>query len=334
MRNASAPCPPDAAAIRVRECGEAVGTLYERGLTWVSVDPLAGRSSTIEFAVRRVPGLGLISGALHGVRHYHTRRRADDGSDDYSVHFNLTGRSFVKGRKREIVLDDGAAVLLNYAEARVINRPKHVRYAIARVPRASLAPIVRDIDDAVMRPIPCGAGALGLLTSYVGALIDDPALATPETRRLFAAQLCDLIAVTIGATSEAAAIARDRGLRAARLRSIKSDIEDHLASFDLTPAAVAGRQQISESYLRKLFEREGTSFTQFLLRRRLALAHDMLKDARRANRSIASIAFAAGFGDLSYFNRTFRRCYGATPSEVREDNRLSQTDNNSVFSNG
>jgi AraC-like DNA-binding protein len=44
----------------------------------------------------------------------------------------------------------------------------------------------------------------------------------------------------------------------------------------------------------------------------------MLTDRRWAERSIASIAFEAGFGDLSYFNRAFKRCYGATPSEVRD----------------
>jgi AraC-like DNA-binding protein len=43
----------------------------------------------------------------------------------------------------------------------------------------------------------------------------------------------------------------------------------------------------------------------------------MLTDPRLAARSITSIAFDAGFGDLSYFNRCFRRRYGATPSDVR-----------------
>jgi AraC-like DNA-binding protein len=36
------------------------------------------------------------------------------------------------------------------------------------------------------------------------------------------------------------------------------------------------------------------------------------------NRGISAIAYDAGFGDVSYFNRTFRRRYGMTPSEVRE----------------
>jgi AraC-like DNA-binding protein len=32
---------------------------------------------------------------------------------------------------------------------------------------------------------------------------------------------------------------------------------------------------------------------------------------------IATIALDAGFGDLSYFNRTFRRRFGVAPSELR-----------------
>jgi AraC-like DNA-binding protein len=47
----------------------------------------------------------------------------------------------------------------------------------------------------------------------------------------------------------------------------------------------------------------------------------MLTDRRWADRGIAWIAFESGFGDLSYFNRTFKRCYGARPSDVRASDR-------------
>jgi AraC-like DNA-binding protein len=43
----------------------------------------------------------------------------------------------------------------------------------------------------------------------------------------------------------------------------------------------------------------------------------MLTHPRYAGMTVSAIAFAAGFGDLSHFNRDFRRRYGATPSEVR-----------------
>jgi AraC-like DNA-binding protein len=50
-------------------------------------------------------------------------------------------------------------------------------------------------------------------------------------------------------------------------------------------------------------------------------AHRMLTDARWRDRSIAAIAFEAGFGDLSYFNRVFKRVYGLRPSELRDASR-------------
>ena len=143
--------------------------------------------------------------------------------------------------------------------------------------------LVHNIEDAVMRPIRRGTGALNLLADYVGALIDDPMIAIPEMRRLIFAQLCDLVAVTLDATRDAAAVAEGRGIRAARLRAIKSDIELHLAHEDLSPAAVARRQRISDSYIRKLFEGEGTSFSEFVLLRRLVRAHRMLTDRRWAD---------------------------------------------------
>jgi AraC-like DNA-binding protein len=37
--------------------------------------------------------------------------------------------------------------------------------------------------------------------------------------------------------------------------------------------------------------------------------------------AIIDIAFTAGFGDVSHFNRMFRRRYGETPSDVRSGSR-------------
>jgi AraC-like DNA-binding protein len=43
----------------------------------------------------------------------------------------------------------------------------------------------------------------------------------------------------------------------------------------------------------------------------------MLSDPRHDALSITDIAYLAGFGDLSHFNRSFRQRYGATPRETR-----------------
>jgi len=110
------------------------------------------------------------------------------------------------------------------------------------------------------------------------------------------------VALTVGATRDAATIAEGRGIRAARLGAIKTDIEAHLRSSALSIDGVARRHRISESYIRKLFESEDTTFSQFVLNRRLVRAHRVLTDPRWADRSIAWIASESGFADLSYFN--------------------------------
>ncbi len=306
-----------AGAVRVRESGAGVESLYRRGLTWVSFQPLTDAACGIDFAIRKLPGLGLLSGTVHGVRHEHAIVNTHNGNDDLSLHINVCGQSIVAGRRGEFSLQDGEAVLLSYSTPRTITRPGLVDHRVIRLPRASLAPLVHNIDDLLLRAIPRGTGPLNLLTHYIGVLIDDPVLAAPEMRQLIIHQLCDLIAATLGATCDTAAVAEGRGIRAVRLRAIKNDIYANVTRDDLTPGKIAKRHNISESYIRKLFEAEGTSFSKFVQMRRLVLARRMLTDQRMANLSIAAIAFECGFGDLSYFNRSFKSLYGARPSEIR-----------------
>ncbi len=66
-----------------------------------------------------------------------------------------------------------------------------------------------------------------------------------------------------------------------------------------------------------VFDGAGTTFSHFVLEQRLALAHRMLAASRYRGEPVSAICFASGFGDLSYFNRCFKRAFGATPSDVR-----------------
>jgi AraC-like DNA-binding protein len=50
----------------------------------------------------------------------------------------------------------------------------------------------------------------------------------------------------------------------------------------------------------------------------------LLTDPRYTGSTISAIVYKAGFGDLSTFNREFRRHYGMTPSEVRAASQLEQ----------
>jgi AraC-like DNA-binding protein len=183
--------------------------------------------------------------------------------------------------------------------------------------RQLLRPLLRDFDAILARPISNHIDGLRLLSTYIGGLIDESELNSADAARLVVTQIYDLAALIMGATRDAAEIAKGRGLRVARLRAIKADIAEKLAGPNLSVQAVAMRQGVSPRYVQILFEEEGTTFSQYVIGQRLARAYRLLTDPRFADRSITSVAFDVGFGDLTYFSRVFRRCYGGTPSEVR-----------------
>jgi AraC-like DNA-binding protein len=101
------------------------------------------------------------------------------------------------------------------------------------------------------------------------------------------------------------------------LRAIQEVIANRLDQPDLSAATIAVRHRIKPRWVQRLFESEGTTFTEYVLAQRLVRAHRLLTDPLYANQKVSTMALDIGFGDLSYFNSAFRRRYGMTPSELR-----------------
>lgn len=281
---------------------------------------------------RTLPGVVIMSGTLCGVRHaIRSRGSVPSSEDDLLIAVNLSGRTIAQSRNRELVLVDGDAMLMTRDSISVnLTHPAPVHFLGFRVPRDAMAPLAGSIDDALIRMVPAGSEAIKLLVAYARAIAEEQqSLDTPELQRFVATHIHDLIALAVGATRDGHTIAGGRGIRAARLRAIMSDITANLGDCDLTVAAVAQRQRVTPRYLHKLFEGEELTFSTFVLGQRLSRAHRMLCDPRFGDRNISSVAFDVGFGDLSYFDRTFRRRYGATPSEIRHSARRNDSSSGS-----
>jgi AraC-like DNA-binding protein len=77
---------------------------------------------------------------------------------------------------------------------------------------------------------------------------------------------------------------------------------------------------MSPRYVQMLFEETGTTFSDFVLERRLDAARRMLASPRYSTWTITAIALEAGLGDLSHFNRRIKRCYRMTPTDMRREN--------------
>lgn len=70
---------------------------------------------------------------------------------------------------------------------------------------------------------------------------------------------------------------------------------------------------LSPRQLQRVFRDQGTSFREVLRSKRYRFVTEHLDRLPNAHGSIATLAFQAGFRDLSNFNRGFRRRFGMTP---------------------
>lgn len=255
----------------------------------------------------------IASSAIRGTR---TREMAQ-ADQELILIMNLDGTAMLSHLGREATVPAGGAVLISCVEPFRMERTASCRINVC-VPRAELAPMLANPDAESVSVLSGAIAPLRLLASYLDLLIHDSVLmeGASELRRLAVNHVYDLVALTVGATRDAAEIAAGRGMRAARLRAIKADIAQNLAG-DVTAAGLSARHRLSPRYIRKLFEGENASLSRFVLGQRLARVHRMLGDPRYADRTVAAVALSAGFGDVSTFNRQFRRRFGATPTDVR-----------------
>jgi AraC-like DNA-binding protein len=291
--------------------------VYGPRVNGADVQPVPNVPFRADVTLRALPGFGLTTTESTPARYARTRRFLTDGRDYFGVHVSFAGGACGQ-RSREIACGPRSAVLMNVAEAGWIVSARPMRFWGLWFNRAKLDVRVKGLDDRVLQPIASDTEAMKYLIGYIRHLDEQQALADPELARIASVHLRDLFVLVLGGKHDATILAQGRGLRAARLQAIKRYVADNLDQQGLTVGRVASRHRVGPRYVQRLFEGEGTTFSEYVLNERLARVHKMLASPHYARWSVTAIAIEAGFGDVSYFNRRFRRRYGRRPSDVRE----------------
>ena len=232
-----------------------------------------------------------------------------------------SGRMVVKQDEVERVLEPGDGAILDAV------RPHSGRCAlesdtwVVLVP-GSILQTVRSKDAPTRTTVlDRNLGVTQLIVSLLEAhhrVIDQ----VPEEVSFLTSQhLADLVAAAMGADKNGRHLIEGRGVRAARLQTILDDIAQHYLDADLSAEAVAARLGLTPRYVHRLLEETGQSFSEHVLDWRLRQAQRLLVGPHRTGEKISDIAYRCGFSDLSYFNRTFRRHFGRTPTQVRSGAR-------------
>jgi AraC family transcriptional regulator len=172
---------------------------------------------------------------------------------------------------------------------------------------AAAVPGVRQISFSVPR-LPPDSAMLPIFAAAETARDDGEAAAFDELALSLAGAVCATLA---GRKASGRTPSRcDQRRISAALRRIEAQAEEALSLSDLASAVAMS----SYHFLHTFRAVVGMSPYQFVLHTRLRRAAVRM---RQTSDNISSIAFAAGFGDLSTFNRRFRRIMGRSPSAYR-----------------
>ena len=285
---------------------------YRRPLYNLDIEPNSDVHFRLQSTIRTLPDVAIGHSICSPIRTHHA---AKDG--DICLVVPLVGAISLHVEDLDYQLAAGMGAIGGYGTKSTIDAPSDIQLLSIRLRRQMLLPLTQRPSDFQGVAVIRDTQAMSLLRGYIRSLDAVEAIMTPTARQLVTLHIHDLVALACGATRDAQDIIEGRGKRAAKLAAVKADIVANVARRNLTIDNLAGRHGISPRYIGTLFASAGTTFTDFVLKQRLAHAYRILRDQRFADQTICSIAFDSGFGDLSYFNHAFRRCYGVTPSDVR-----------------
>jgi AraC family transcriptional regulator, positive regulator of tynA and feaB len=94
-------------------------------------------------------------------------------------------------------------------------------------------------------------------------------------------------------------------------------IDRHSDDPELGATTLAQKFRCTRRYVHRLFATTGRSVGEHVNDKRMLACTRNLLDHDCRHKTIAEIAFAAGFRDISHFNRLFKRSNGAAPREFR-----------------
>jgi AraC-like DNA-binding protein len=292
--------------------------VLNRMLLKAQVEQLSDAPFQVDACLRALPGVHFGAGLWGPSVARRTREIVAGDAQGYYIIVNTEGPLRVRMEPQEALLDEGDAIFLSCAQEVAIVRPESGRLTCARFDARRFRTVFPDADHYSGQVVRRGNEALRVLTTYLRDMDDKQSLTQAEVRELVVAHIFSLTALVLASARDAAEAVRSAGPNAAKLRQIKQYVADKLADPDISIAKVAGANRLSARQVQRLFESGDTTFSEFLLLKRLQSVHAVLTDPRQSHRSISDIALAAGFGDVSYFNRAFRNYYGASPTAIRQ----------------
>ena len=304
--------------------GAAIGQGYERwrellcrGFCRLDVEPSKGRQIDCTIKLASLACLALATAEGVSGQFARTRELLSDGCDDFVLVSATGGPLHVTQNGKSITLSQSQMCLTEMNVTGTIGFNGTEQFTTTRIPRRALLSISPKAEQRLSQPLFENAALLTMIERYYALSAELAPKLDAVGRHTSAVHLVDLIGLLLGSDGDDGELATQRGHSAVQLELIKADALKDLDRCDLAIGPIAKARGLSERQAQRLFAQTGTTFTQFVMEQRLLLARRLLDTPRHRDSKVSTIANAAGFGDLSYFHRAFRKRFGVTPNDMR-----------------
>ncbi|MCP3056725.1 helix-turn-helix domain-containing protein [Aurantimonas marianensis] len=284
--------------------------IYRALLGEIADTIVAGPESFAQVETQRLGPLVLYECRLHDMSH---ERHAPSSNANGSVFLQLavSGTLRVELPDRPIEIREGEIALFNTGRPLRMSADRIHLMTVRLTPAfiEAAAPWAGDPHGTVI-----DAARAGLLAAVMVALMRHahaiPAAGAAGAVRAFG----ELLAIALQAPTAAFDGDAPGGKKLARARAL---VEAKLTVKHLSPTMIAAESGLSRSVLYELFKPLG-GVSHYVQARRAARLHALLSNPGDA-RSIAELAFEAGFASDSHASRTFRDLFGVSPGRFRRD---------------
>jgi AraC family transcriptional regulator, positive regulator of tynA and feaB len=253
-----------------------------------------------------------VAATPHSVQRQHAHIARGAG-DLYFLNLQLDGLSRSVQRGHEQVCGPGDLAVVDTTEPFEIMNLRGFNLLCFAAPRALLPGRFADRPRLTLSSTEMGRALARTLSGYADLCLRSQA--APPVPAL-GHHLLDLL-------SHAEKFVADAPLARAptpvQLSMMLDYLDRHFADPRFNAATLARKFGCSVRYVHKLFSTTGRSVGEHVNDRRILASARYLLDPGCRRMTIAEIAFAAGFSDISYFNRLFRRCNGLSPREFRNE---------------
>ncbi|MCM2477580.1 helix-turn-helix domain-containing protein [Rhizobium sp. CG5] len=256
----------------------------------------------------------------------HRRSREIKRDDRYCFFLNLqlAGRSRVMHAGRETMVYPDQFAIVDSTRPYSLDFIDNWNVVSFRIPQHLLRPLLERPEAALAVAVGRDSGVGEVLIDFLKSIAGKAQDIDQGSADVMSRSIAQLTAVAMGATQPAVESSREI-VRSELKRSIAGYIDGNAADAALNIDKVARRFGISRRQIQRLLHEQDTCFERMLLEKRLDHCADTLAN-QQFRLSISEIAFAWGFNDLSYFSRTFRKRFGASPREFREAHHAHAVD--------